>query len=165
MLNWIRNRKRKAKFEKVFSYLKELGERNNEAKRTYELLAELNFETPDNQTKLLISELNNIRFASNANTVYYFYFPIVSLILHYKPSYEGDILGHLIGPNFANGSMDTKSMISTIQGSMKFKLSTNKNFLTHESKKWILHHLPKMEKEVEREVQRCWKELEEKENY
>ena len=41
---------------------------------------------------------------------------------------------------------------------MEFKLTENKNYLTKESKSWILNELPKMEKEVEREVQKCWKE-------
>ena len=44
---------------------------------------------------------------------------------------------------------------------MEFKLSENKNYLTQESQNWILNEFPKMEEEVEREVQKCWKELNE----
>lgn len=45
-----------------------------------------------------------------------------------------------------------------IKGVMDFKLSENKNYLTMESKRWIINEFPKMESEVELEVQKCWKE-------
>ncbi len=138
-----------------------MGEIEPSAKRTYELLRELDFDTSDSQSELLISEFNKIQYQSNTNSFFYFYFPIVTHILHYKPKYEKDILGYLIGPNFANGDTETKDLIPLIKNAMEFKLTENKNYLTKESKSWILNELPKMEKEVEREVQKCWKELNE----
>ena len=161
ILNWIKNKKNKSEFEKTFSDLKRMGEIKPSAKRTYELLAQLNFDTSDSQAALLISELKRLRFWSNTNTVFYFYFPIVTHILHYKPKYEKDILDYLIGPNFANGDTETKELIPLIQRAMEFKLSENNDYMTKESKDWVLNELPKMEKEVEREVQKCWKELNE----
>lgn len=138
-----------------------MGEIKPSAKKTYDLIAELDFDTSDSQSELLISEFNNIQYQSNTNSFFYFYFPIVTHILHYKPKFEKNILGYLIGPNFANGETETKELIPLIQRAMEFKLSENKNYLTKESKDWILNELPKMEEEVEREVQKCWKELNE----
>ncbi|GGH45527.1 MULTISPECIES: hypothetical protein [Mangrovimonas] len=161
ILDWIKNREVKSEFEKAFSDLKRMGEIEPSAKRTYELLRELDFDTSDSQSELLISEFNKIQYQSNTNSFFYFYFPIVTHILHYKPKYEKDILGYLIGPNFANGDTETKDLIPLIKNAMEFKLTENKNYLTKESKSWILNELPKMEKEVEREVQKCWKELNE----
>ncbi len=161
VLDWIKNRGIKSEFEKAFSDLKRMGEIKPSAKRTYELLAELNFDYSDSQSELLISEFDDIKYQSNTNSFFYFYFPIVSHILYYKPKYEKEILGYLIGPNFANGVTETKDLIPLIKSAMKFKLSENKNYLTRESQNWILNELPKMEKEVEREVQKCWKELNE----
>ncbi len=131
------------------------------AKRTYELLEHLDHETSDSHADLLLTEFRNIRYASNTNDFFYFYFPIVTHILYYRPAYEKEILGYLIGPNFANGSMETKALIPLIQRAMTYKLSKNKHYLTEQSKTWITQVLPKMEAEVEREVQKCLKELEE----
>ena len=161
ILDWIKNKEIKSEFEKTFSDLKRMGEIKSNAKKTYELLRELDFNTSDSQSELLISEFNKIQYQSNTNSFFYFYFPIVTHILHYKPKYEKDILGYLIGPNFANGDTETKDLIPLIKSAMEFKLSENKYYLTKESKDWILNELPRMEKEVEREVQKCWKELNE----
>ena len=161
ILDWIKNIEVKSEFEKAFSDLKKMGELKLSAKRTYEFLRELDFDTSDSQSELLISEFNKIQYQSNTNSLFYFYFPIVTHILYYKPKYEKDILGYLIRPNFANGDTETKDLIPLIKSAMEFKLSENKNYLTSESKDWILNELPKLEKEVEREVQKCWKELNE----
>ncbi|QXP78671.1 MULTISPECIES: hypothetical protein [Winogradskyella] len=161
ILDWIKNREVKSEFEKAFSDLKIMGEIELSAKKTYELLCELDFNTSDSQSELLISEFNKIQYQSNTNSFFYFYFPIVTHILYYKPKYEKDILEYLIGPNFANGDTETKDLIPLIKSAMEFKISENKNYVTKESKNWILNKLPKMEKEVEREVQKCWKELNE----
>jgi hypothetical protein len=161
IVDWIKNREIKSEFEKAFSDLKRMGEIEPSAKRTYELLGELEFNTSDSQSEFLISEFNKIQYQSNTNSFFYFYFPIVTHILYYKPKYEKDILEYLIGPNFANGDTETKDLIPLIKSAMEFKISENKNYLTKESKNWILNELPKMEKEVEREVQKCWKELNE----
>ena len=107
ILNWIKNKEIKSEFEKTFSDLKRMGEIKPSAKKTYELLAELNFDTSDSQSELLISEFNDIQYQSNTNSFFYFYFPIVTHILYYKPKYEKEILGYLIGPNFANGDTET----------------------------------------------------------
>jgi len=161
IFDWIKNREVKSEFDKAFSDLKRMGEMEPSAKRTYELLTKLNFDTSDSQSELLILEFNKIQYQSNTNSFFYFYFPIVTHILYYKPKFEKDILEFLIGPNFANGDTETKDLIPLIQSAMEFKISENKNYLTKESKNWILNELPKMEKEVEREVQKCWKELNE----
>jgi hypothetical protein len=161
IFDWIKNKGSKTDFEKAFADLKRMGEIVPSAKKTYELLKQLNFETTKSQSELLISEFNKIQYASNTNSYFYFYFPIVTHILYYKPKYEKDILGYLIGPNFANGDTETKNLIPLIKSSMDFKLSENKSYLTTESEKWIINELPKMESEVEREVQKCWKELNE----
>ena len=81
--------------------------------------------------------------------------------MYYKPKYEKDILKYLIGPNFANGTTETKEMIQLIIGAMNFKIKENKYYLTKESIEWILHELPKLEIQVNREIQICWKELDE----
>lgn len=145
-------------FDIAFADLKNLGDTVPGAKRTYELMKKLNFHTSDAQTQALMAAFRKIRFASNTNDFFYFYFPIVTHILYYKPAMEKEILSYLIGPNFANGTMETKALIPLIQGAMNHKLAKNKGYLTEESKQWITHELPKMEAEVEREVQVCWKD-------
>ncbi|WP_242499200.1 hypothetical protein [Flavobacterium sp. 140616W15] len=131
------------------------------AKKTYELLKELTLETSNVQSDILISELNKIQYASNTNSFFYFYFPIVSHILYYKPEYEKDILKYLIEPNFANGTSKVSEMIFLIISAMNFKLNENKNYLTKESQFWITNEFPKLEKQIQREIEECRKELDE----
>ena len=161
IISWIKGIKQKTEFDKAFAYLNNIASIKPNASKVFDLLKELNFDTSDLQLDNLLAELKKIKYASNTNDVYYFYFPIVTHILFYKPKYEKDILDYLIEPNFANGTTETIEMISLIQGAMKFKLSESKNYLTKESQKWIMIELPKMENEVEREIQKCWKELDE----
>lgn len=149
------------RFEKTFSYLRKLGNTIPSAKKTYELLKELTLETSNVQSDILISELNKIQYASNTNSFFYFYFPIVSHILYYKPEYEKDILKYLIEPNFANGTPKVSEMILLIISAMNFKLNENKNYLTTESQFWITNEFPKLEKQIQREIEECRKELDE----
>lgn len=148
-------------FENAFADLKSMGDRVPGAKRTYELLQHLDFDTPDDEADLLLEEFRNIRYASNTNSFFHFYFPIVTHILYYKPTFEKEILSYLIGPNFANGTMETKTLIPLIQRAMAHKLSIDKYYLTQQSQDWITNELPKMGAAVEREVQICLKELDE----
>jgi hypothetical protein len=150
-----------SEFEKAFSDLKRMGDVVPSAKKTYELLKDLNFETSELDSEKLLTEFNKIQYGSNTNSFFYFYFPIVSYILYYKPYFEKDILMYLIGPNFANGTTETNAMIQMIIGAMNFKLKGNANYLTKESKDWVIKKLPKLERQVEREIQICWKELDE----
>ncbi|WP_428225311.1 hypothetical protein [Flavobacterium sp.] len=159
--NIFNKKDNKSEFEKAFSDLKRMGEIVPSAKRTYELLGNLNFDTKDEDSEELITEFNKIKYGSNTNSFFYFYFPIVTHILYYKPQFEKEILKYLIGPNFANGTTETIEMIPLIIGAMNFKLKENVNYLTKESKEWIINELPKLEEQVEREIQVCWKELDE----
>jgi len=52
-------------------------------------------------------------------------------------------------------------MIAMITGAMEFKLKENEFYLTKESQFWVENELPKLEKEIQREIDVCWKELEE----
>ncbi|MEP6930016.1 MAG: hypothetical protein ABI850_08385, partial [Flavobacterium sp.] len=121
ILNWLK--KEKTEFEKTFSSLKRVGESIPRVKRAYDLLKELNFETSESETELLINEVNKIQYESNTNSYFYFYFPIVTHILYYKPEYEEKILGYIIEPNFANGDSETKEIMLVIQGAKDYKLS------------------------------------------
>ena len=150
-----------SEFEKVFSDLKRMGELVPSAKRTYELLKKLNFDTSDEDSEELLTAFNKIQYGSNTNSFFYFYLPIVTHILYYKSYFEKEILKYLIGPNFANGTTETSEMIPLIIGAMNFKLRENANYLTEESKEWIINELPKLEEQVEREIKVCWKELDE----
>ena len=150
-----------SEFEIAFSDLKRMGEIVPSAKKTYELLGNLNFDTNDEDPEELLTEFNKIQYSSNTDSFFYFYFPIVTYILYFKPHYEKEILKYLIGPNFANGTTETSEMIPLIIGAMNFKLKENVNYLTKESKEWITNELPKLEEQVEREIKFCWKELDE----
>lgn len=130
------------------------------AKNTFELLKELNPETTNLHCNILISEIHKIQYHSNTNSYFLFYLPIVSHVLYYKPEYEKDLLTYLIQPNFANGITETNLMIAMIHGAMKFKLDEDEFYLTKESQFWVLNELPKLEKEIQREIDLCWKELE-----
>lgn len=131
------------------------------AKATFELLKDLNPETANLQAEILISTIHKIQYQSNTNSYFYFYFPIVSHILYYKPQYETAILKFLVGPNFANGISEVDEMISIIKGAMHFKLKENNFYLTRESQFWVINELQKLETEIQREIDSCWKELEE----
>lgn len=161
LFNWIKNKETKTEFEKAFADLNRMSSIVPSAGKAFDLLKRLNSETTESQADSLISEFNKIQYASNTNSTFYFYFPIVTHILYFKPEYEKNILGYLIGPNFANGTTNTEEMIPLIQGAMKYKLSENKGYLTKESQDWIINILPQLENEVEREIQKCWKELNE----
>jgi hypothetical protein len=161
MLQWIKKLfSTPSDFELAFSALKRLGHFNAEgAKRTYELLSRLHDQTPEEDAAALIEALSEIKYISNTTSVFYFYFPIVSHILFYKPAYEKELLGLLIGPNFADGTTEVNEMIGMIQGAMDFKLNEHPKYLTRESQSWIKNMLPKMTIEVKREIDLCWKEL------
>jgi len=146
-------------FEEAFSDLKRMGEIVPSAKRTFELLSELNSKTTDSESDNLIAVLHQIQYHSNTNSFFYFYFPIVTYILYFKPKYESELLKFLIEPNFANGTSETNEMIEEIIGAMKYKLGQNQYYLTEESQHWIINELPKLHKEVQREIEVCWKEL------
>ncbi|MBO9582829.1 MAG: hypothetical protein J7574_01585 [Flavobacterium sp.] len=148
-------------FIKTFNYLEEIGKILPHSKICFDLLKKLNFQTTDLESESLITELHKIQFASNTNSYFYFYFPLVTHILHYKPQYEKEILKYLIAPNFVNGTSDVREMIDVVTGAMKYKLNENQYYLSKESQDWISNELPKLEKEVQREIDICWKELDE----
>lgn len=151
----------KTTFEKVFSNLEMMGNILPSAKNTFKILKELNSETTDSQSDILITELNKIQYASNTNSFFYFYLPIISHILYYKPEYEKDILKYIVDPNFANGTSEVNEMIPLIIGAMNYKLNENEDYLTKESQFWIINELPKLEKQIQREIDICWNELDE----
>jgi len=161
MLNWIRSIfGLKTEFELTFSELKSLARQDmNGAKKTYELLNLLHQASSKKETDELVDALKKVNYASNTNGVFYFYFPIVSHILFYKPAYEKKILGILVGPNFANGCNKADEMITALQSAMDFKLQENSKYLTKEGKWWVKNVLPKMEEEIKREIKICWKEV------
>lgn len=148
-------------FDETFSSLKRIENIIPNAKTVFELLKRLSQETTTSESEILVSEIHKIQYQSNTNGYFYFYFPIVSHILYYKPEYEKDLLKYLTGPNFANGTSEVDEMISIIKGAMEFKLQENKLYLTKESQFWIVNELQKLKKEIQREIDVCWKELEE----
>lgn len=161
LFNWSKRKSVNMEFEEAFSDLKRMGNSVPGAKTTFELLKKFNSETTDLESDNLISEFHKIQYGSNTNSFFYFYFPIVTHILYYKPQYEKELLSYLIGPNFANGTSETDEMIEMIFGAMKYKLNENQYYLTTEGKNWVENELPKLQKEVKREIDICWKELEE----
>ena len=150
-----------AEFDKTFSSLKRMRNTIPGAKNAFELLKNLNQETSTLQSDLLVSEIHKIEYQSNTNSYFYFYFPIVSYILYYKPQYQTALLNYLVGPNFANGISEVDEMILVIKEVMEFKLKEDPFYLTKESQFWILNELSQLEKEIEREIDFCSKELEE----
>lgn len=157
------NSSRQSDFEISFSYLKDLpGSTGEQAQKVYDLLKQLSQDSTQAESDAFISEFQKLRIASNTNTVFFFYFPIVSHILYFKSTYAEDLLHYLVGPIFANGDGDEESteMIRKIQRSMDFKLKENPKFLTKEGQLWVQTVLPSMEKEIQREIDICKKELE-----
>jgi len=150
-------------FDTTFSYLKEVPKSMDEqAAKVYGSLKRLSKNSTETEGDKLISEFQKLRVASNTNSVFFFYFPIVSHILYFKPSYGNTVLHHLIGPLFANGNGDEKpsEMIRKIQNSMDFKLKENPTFLTKEGQLWVKNILPTMKAEIQQEIDICKKELE-----
>lgn len=150
-------------FEVTFSALKRMKNTIPSAKIVFELLKELSPETINSESDILVSEAHKILYQSNTNSYFYFYFPIVSHILYYKPRHETELLKYLIAPIFANGNgtFETDEMISVIKAAMDFKLQESEFYLTHESQFWVKNELQKLEKEIQREIDICRKELDE----
>lgn len=166
MLRSIRNiftkKSNQSDFELAFEELKAFEFQNiNQSIPFFKLLNQLQHSTSKEDADELISVFKSIKYSSNTSSVFNFYFPIVSYILFYKPEYEEQILGILIGPNFANGTTEVADMIQLIQSAQNFKIKENPKYLTPESQYWITNTLPQMIHEVDREIQRCWKELKE----
>lgn len=163
MIKWINSLnifKYKSEFDKTFEILLRYEKSGLEgSKRLYNLLKLLNNENDNELIDELIMTLNKISFTSNTNDWFYFYFPIVSHILYFVPNKQSEILGYLVGPNFANGIDKTDKMVEIIQGAMKFKLKENQNYLTSEGKQWIANTLPLLSNEVKREINKCIEEL------
>ncbi len=165
MIDWIINaiwKKKPSAFESTFGYLKRHGiySRNDTATSAYDLLKDLNPESTQAHVDELIGSLNGIRYASNTNGYFHFFFPIVSHILFYRNDREADIIGHLTGPNFANGISDVQEMIEMIQGAMDFKLKENPFYLSKEGQLWVKNLLPEMREEIGREIEKRKRELE-----
>ena len=165
MIQWIKQifkgkAPTESDFELVFSHLRDLAERDFDgAKRTYELLRNLNSESAENETEELIHEFKRVRFASNANSVFHFYFPIISHLLFHKLAYEKEVLGRIIGPIFAMEQPDAEGMIKVVQGSMKYQMKENPHYLTKEGQSWVINQLPEMKVAVQREIDILWEEL------
>lgn len=159
-LNFFR-KNNSSNFNKTFTNLEEVEKILPQSKICFDLLKKLNFQTTDSESDSLITALHKIQYPSNPTDHFHFFFPIVSHILYYKPLYEKEILKYLIGPNFANGTSEVEEMIDVINGAMKYKLNENQNYLSKESQDWITNELPKMKNEVQREIDICWKELDE----
>ena len=133
---------------------------NDNGKQTYFLLKQLNHDSDRALTDALIGQVNALGFHSNTTDVYYFYFPIVSHILYYKPGCAPELLHYLVGPNFANGAASADEVMALIEGSMHRKIAENPFYLSEESKKWVTQVLPGMRAAVEREVEQCRRALE-----
>lgn len=156
--------RKNADFELTFSYFTKFnGEVGQQAQVVSQLLSKLSKNSSEEFTKRLLGELGKLRIASNTNSVFFFYFPIVSHILYFKPECGGTLLHHLVGPIFANGDGDeeTPDMIRKIQNSMNFKLKENPNFLTKEGQLWVKDILPTMVDDIQNEIDVCKKELDE----
>lgn len=165
MFNWIKQMSKKKKpesssFESTFAKLKDLADRDTQgAKRSYALLQSLDKTT---DAKELIEEIRKIRFASNVNSVFYFYMPIIAHILYYQPAYAQDILRYLVGPIFAGGDGETttEELIQTIQESVEYKSAQKPDFITKEGQLWATNELPNLSLEIEKELEICRAELE-----
>jgi hypothetical protein len=148
-----------AAFENAFADLKSLAGKLPGAENTYQLLKILNFNTSEEDAEKLVTELNRVQYASNTTRFFFFYFPIVSHILYYKPELEKVLLKFIVGPKFADGITETDEMIAILVRTINLKLEESNTYLTKEGKVWMINELPKLEREVEREIQICWKEL------
>jgi len=131
----------------------------DQLQRVYELLKTLISTSSNELANELVNQVKSLNLASNTGNVFHFYFPIISHILYYKPALETELLAYLIGPNFANGICEVDEMVSIIQSAMKNKLLEDENYLSEQGQLWVLEFFPKMEKEIHREIEQCWKEL------
>ncbi|NNE16132.1 MAG: hypothetical protein HKN51_14195 [Saprospiraceae bacterium] len=167
MINWIKslfqieteatvNPKRTFKALKNLHYIDQ-----PDLNKIYESLLNLNKDTAQPECENLVKGINEIRYASNTNGYFYFFFPLVSHVLYFKPHYESKLLHHLVGPNFANGEKNVQGMIDVIKGAMKYKLDLDSNYLTIEGQSWVKEDLHKMKEQIMREIDFCQNELNE----
>lgn len=146
-------------FTRTFKNLKAVGKRDNNAEQTYKILQKLDFETPNREIEELVNSVNQIHYPTNTNGYFEFFFPIISHILYYKPHTISKIINQIVGPNFANGISDSKTMIETIQSAMNIYSKDNKYYVTKEGKEWTENELDKYEKEITQEINKCQQEL------
>lgn len=163
MIDWIINalwKKKPSAFERTFLYVKKHGlYTQGSTTRIYELLKDLNRTSTEADVDELIRSLNGLKYASNTGGYFHFFFPIVSHILFYKNERAGEILYHLTGPVFADGAGEAMEVIRIIQGAMDLKLKENQYYLTVEGQFWVKNSLPEIEKEVEKEMDKSRKQL------
>lgn len=163
MFNWIKHnilssRKRvNSSFDKTFYFLLDFGSYNSDesAKKAYLLLKEINSKTSITDINLLSTELNKIRYVSNTNGYYHFYFPIVAHVLFYVPKLESKILHQIIAPNYANGINDVNEMINMIISSTRNMLKQNKFYLSEEGRKLFEDGFQSLKTEIIREIEDC----------
>lgn len=148
-------------FKKTFKHLKSIGSNDQHAKNVYELMESLQCNTSEEETKSLIHSVNKIRYASNTNGYFEFFYPIVVHILYYKPSYSAQILHQIVGSSFANGLSDSQEMIEVMTRGMNVRLDRNKNYFTKEGQEWVNNTLQNLHSEIDYEIEKCQKELEE----
>lgn len=129
-------------------------------KAFYLMLENLDQSTSLVDTQLLIDTLNSIPYSSNVSTYYEHFFPIVSHILYFKPEEEEKLLVHLVSPIFSMGHNKPSEIMKEIIGSKDFQLQKNLHFLTKEGMAWVENTLPNLLTSIQREVEKCWKELE-----
>ncbi|MBK8557466.1 MAG: hypothetical protein IPL65_17695 [Lewinellaceae bacterium] len=129
-------------------------------KRIYQLLEELRASSSREFTDELIRLIRGIRYASNTNEVFQFYFPIVCHILYFKPEHEKDLIGYIIGPSFANGTTSAAEMMDLIPDAMRYIQKSDPNFMTQEGQHWVENTWPTLKNAVEQEIMALWKDLE-----
>ena len=159
IIDWLFRKKQMTDIDKTFGGLLRWKHEKDRC-LLFEQLKALNENTTLAESELLIANLKAVQFSSNTNSVFEFNFPKVCHILYFKPEYENQILSLIVGPSFANAIIETNEMIAFFQSVMTHCLAQNKYFLTPEGQSWIVNELPNMEIQIEREIQSCWKELE-----
>lgn len=148
-------------FDIAFSGLKSLiNEFMRELKPLIPLLQQLDDNTSPEDVSEMMELIRRIGYASNTNGYFYFFLPIVSHVLYFRPALESDLLEQIVGPVFANGASEAREIMTRIAGGTKFMLKENKFAVTPEGQFWVKYMLPEMQSSVEREIARCWKDLE-----
>ena len=148
--------------EKTFGYLNKGNPyfKGND-KIVFEELCKLNANSGKESIWILIRKVKELQYHSNCNSVFEFYFPILSHIFYFDPESVDELLYLLVGLIFAFGMDDEFEIVQQIRKNMVSHLKANPFYLTKNGKDWVGNILPIQEDKIKIEIKRCIKELNE----
>jgi len=117
------------------------------------------------ESENIIREIGKINYASNVNSVMWFYFPIVSHVLYFMPNLADRLLHYIIEPIFANGDRNPSSVVAMLKSTLQHKESTIGNYMSIFGRSYVFGLCELDFDVIEQALNYCWLQLDDKEYY